>query len=75
MGYTGYGTINNAIQSELTEQNEIAMATSFTTEGGVMNIKVQSQLLIHLPQADQPILSYISFRRWTSGTSTGCWYW
>ena len=44
MGYTGYGTINNAIQSELTEQNEIAMATSFTTEGGVMNIKVQSQL-------------------------------
>ena len=44
MGYTGYGTINNAIQSELTEQNEIAMATSFTTGAGVMNIKVQSQL-------------------------------
>ena len=30
MGYTGYGTINIAIQSELTEQNEIIMATSFT---------------------------------------------
>ncbi len=44
MGYTGYGTINSAIQSELTEQNEIAMATSFTTGAGVMNIKVQSQL-------------------------------
>ncbi len=44
MGYTGYGTINTAIQSELTEQNEIAMATSYSTEAGVMNIKVQSQI-------------------------------
>ena len=43
MGYTGYGTINDAIQSELSEQR-VAMATSFTTESGVMNIKVQSQL-------------------------------
>ncbi|MEC9159344.1 MAG: Omp28-related outer membrane protein [Bacteroidota bacterium] len=44
MGNAGYSNVSSLITSELISTNNISMALSYSTEAGVMNVKVQSQL-------------------------------
>ncbi len=42
---TSYTDISNAVDSELDEDNLVSMAVDYSTEAGVMTIKVQSQIV------------------------------